>query len=103
MSESRSFRGPFDVIPVSAVIITKNEEKHIGRCLASLDWAGEILVVDAESTDRTREICGDRARFLTRPWDGFRNQRNFAINEAKYDWILVVDADEQCSPELAAR
>lgn len=95
---------------VTAAIITRNEEKHIARCLQSLLWANEILVVDAESSDRTESICADPAapwagkiRFLKRPWTGFKDQRTFAMNEAKNDWILVVDADEMCSEELANR
>jgi len=94
-------------IPVSAVIIARNEEKHIGRCLASLVWADEIVVVDAESTDRTAAICQDpqapwaaKMKFHRRPWTGFRDQRNFSIDSASHDWILVVDADEKCSDEL---
>lgn len=97
-------------VPVTVAIITRNEEKHISRCLGSLDWADEILVVDAESIDRTPEICRDpaapwagRLRFLTRAWSGFREQRTYAMNESRNDWILVVDADEACSPELAER
>lgn len=96
--------------PVTAAIITRNEEKNIARCLDSLTWADEILVVDAESTDRTAEICRDPAapwaskiRFMPRPWSGFREQRTYALNESRNDWILVVDADERCSPELEAR
>jgi glycosyltransferase involved in cell wall biosynthesis len=95
---------------VTAAIITHNEEKHIARCLRSLAWADEIVVVDAESDDRTVEICQDRAapwggkvRVIRRPWNGFREQRTVAMREAKNDWILVVDADEECTPELAAR
>jgi (heptosyl)LPS beta-1,4-glucosyltransferase len=95
---------------VSATIITRNEERHIERCLNSLLWADEILVVDAESTDRTPEICQDpnrpwakKIRFLQRRWTGFKDQRTYAMNEAKNDWLLVVDADEACSPELAAK
>jgi glycosyltransferase involved in cell wall biosynthesis len=96
--------------PVSAVIITRNEQEHIERCLASLAWADEILVVDAESTDRTPELCrradapwAGKLRLLTRAWTGFRDQRSYAMKEARHDWLLVVDADEACSPELAAR
>lgn len=96
--------------PVTAAIITRNEERHIARCLGSLTWAAEILVVDAQSTDRTAEICRDaaapwasRIRLIQRPWNGFREQRTFAMTEARNDWLLVVDADEQCSPELEAR
>ena len=96
--------------PVSAVIITSNEEKFIARCLTSLCWADEIVIVDAESEDRTAEICKDpkapwagKVRFLTRAWTGFKDQRTFAMNEARNNWLLVVDADEECSPELAAK
>jgi (heptosyl)LPS beta-1,4-glucosyltransferase len=96
--------------PVSAVILTRNEEKHIERCLRSLAWADEILVVDAESTDRTQTLAtaatapwAGHLRFVRRSWTGFRDQRNFAMAEAKHDWLLVVDADEECTPELATR
>jgi glycosyltransferase involved in cell wall biosynthesis len=92
---------------VSAVIISHNEEKHLSRCLKSLIWADEIVVIDAESTDRTRKIAEDQSapwagklRFFTRAWSGFRDQRMFSIANASHDWILVVDADEECSPEL---
>lgn len=97
-------------VPVTVAIITLNEEKHLARCLESLSWAAEILVIDAQSTDRTAEICRDPAaswaskiRFLPRAWSGFRDQRTYAMNEARNDWLLVVDADERCSPELEAR
>jgi glycosyltransferase involved in cell wall biosynthesis len=102
--------GSMNKAPVTAAIITRNEEKHIARCLNSLTWADEIIVIDAESTDRTRVICEDvrapwasKIRFLTRAWSGFREQRTYAMSESRNDWILVVDADEECSPELAAR
>lgn len=95
---------------VSVAIITHNEEKHIARCLTSLAWADEIVIVDAESTDRTREIALDssavwagKIRVLTRAWTGFKDQRTFAMESASNDWILVVDADEKCSDELAKR
>ena len=95
---------------VSAVIIARNEEKQIPRCLASLGWADEILVVDAMSSDRTVQICQDstqpwasKIRVLQRSWTGFKDQRNYSIQQATHDWVLVVDADEACSPELAAK
>ena len=95
---------------VSVAIITRNEERYIGRCLQSLVWADEILVVDAQSADSTPKICQDQAqpwaskiRFLQKKWNGFNEQRTFAMNEAKHDWILVVDSDEICSPELAQK
>ncbi len=97
-------------LPITVAIITKNEERHIVRCLKSLAWAAEILVVDAESTDQTPKLCQDpaapwagRMTFLTRAWSGFRDQRNFSLERAKNSWILVVDADEECTPELEKR
>src|SRR4051812_28256958 len=103
-------KGELIVIPVSAVIIAYNEEAQIGRCLASLVWADEIVVIDSYSSDRTLEICQDpsqpwasKIRVVRRKWSGFKDQRNFAIQQPKFDWILVVDADEACSPELAEK
>ncbi|MBI4925356.1 MAG: glycosyltransferase family 2 protein [Bdellovibrio sp.] len=96
--------------PVSAVILTKNEEKHIQRCLNSLTWADEILVIDAFSQDKTVEICNDSTRpwaqnikVIQKQWNGFKEQRNFSIKTAKNNWILVVDADEECSWDLAKK
>ncbi len=95
---------------VSAVIITRNEEQYIQRCLESLCWADEILVVDAHSTDQTPQICtsisanwASKIRFLQRKWTGFKDQRTFAMTEAQHPWLLVVDADEACTPELQAK
>jgi glycosyltransferase involved in cell wall biosynthesis len=85
------------------VIITRNEEKRLGPCLASLTWADEIVVVDAESTDRTVEIARRFTdRIVVRPWPGFAAQKNFAAEQARSDWILSVDADEEVGPELRA-
>jgi glycosyltransferase involved in cell wall biosynthesis len=95
------------VTPVSAVMITKNEEKKISSCLYSLSWAQEIIVIDANSQDKTSQICQDQSkpwakkiRFINRSWSGFRDQRNFALKQAQQDWVLVIDADEECSIEL---
>lgn len=97
-------------VPVTVAIITKNEERYISKCLASVCWADEIVVVDAESDDRTAEICQDPAavwakqlRFFSRAWTGFKDQRNFSIQVAKNDWVFVLDADETCSEELAQK
>jgi glycosyltransferase involved in cell wall biosynthesis len=87
---------------ITATIITRNEEQRIAAAIASLSCCDEVLVVDSGSTDKTREIaerCG--ARVLTRDWDGYSNQKNFAASEARHDWILSVDADERLSIELA--
>lgn len=88
-------------LPLSAIILTRNEERHLGRALESLKFAADILIIDAESTDRTPTIAlANNARVITRAWPGFREQRNCSLHEAKYDWVLVVDADEAATPEL---
>ena len=88
---------------VSAVVITKNEEQNIGDCLKSVDWVDEIIVVDAESQDRTTERASEYTqRIFVRPWPGFGAQKNFGIDQADSDWILILDADERVSPELKA-
>jgi len=87
--------------PISAIIITRNEERHIAEAISSLSCCEEVLVIDAESTDRTREIaerCG--ARVIVRSWDGFASQKNFGAIQARYDWIFSLDVDEWVSIEL---
>jgi glycosyltransferase involved in cell wall biosynthesis len=86
---------------ITATIITFNEAENIRAACESVSWANEILVVDSESTDATREIaeeCG--ARVITRAWPGFAAQKQFAVDEAKHDWIFSLDADERVSEEL---
>jgi glycosyltransferase involved in cell wall biosynthesis len=86
---------------ISATIITFNEEPNIKAACESVAWADEILVVDSESTDRTREIaeaCG--ARVIVNPWPGFGAQKQFAVDQAQHDWIFSLDADERVSEEL---
>jgi glycosyltransferase involved in cell wall biosynthesis len=87
---------------ISASIITLNEEKNISDCLASLDFADEILVLDSGSTDRTEEICRahPKVRFLNHKWAGYGKQKNAAAELAAHDWILNLDADERISPTL---
>ena len=88
-------------IPVSAVILTRNEEDNIARCLQSVAWAAERLVVDSFSDDATLQIaaqCG--ARIVQHAFADFAAQRNFAQAQAAHDWVLFVDADESVSPEL---
>ena len=88
--------------PVTATIITFNEEDRIAGAIASLSCCDEILVVDSGSTDRTCQIAANRgARVITRAWDGYSKQKNFAAEQAKNDWILSMDADERLSIELA--
>jgi glycosyltransferase involved in cell wall biosynthesis len=89
-------------VQISAVLITFNEEANISDALDSLGWADEILIVDSESTDRTREIAERMgARVIVRPWPGFSEQKQFATDAAQFDWVFSLDADERVSPELA--
>ncbi|NUN71228.1 MAG: glycosyltransferase family 2 protein, partial [Bacteroidetes bacterium] len=86
---------------ITAIAITKNEEANIARCLRSVQWADEIIVVDAESTDRTAEIARSlNAKVIVRPWEGFAKQKEFAFRQASHDWIFSIDADEEVTPEL---
>lgn len=89
--------------PISATIIAKNEASPIARAIRSLSCADEVLVVDSESSDGTREIAaGLGARVLTHPWEGFAAQKNFASQQARHDWILSLDADEELDSEAQA-
>jgi glycosyltransferase involved in cell wall biosynthesis len=86
---------------ITATIITLNEADNIRAACESVAWADEILVVDSESTDNTREIaasCG--ARVIVNPWPGFSRQKQFAVDQASHEWIFSLDADERVSPEL---
>lgn len=86
---------------ITATIITLNEAENIREACESVPWADEILVVDSESTDATRDIateCG--ARVIVHPWLGFAAQKQFAVDEAENEWILSLDADERVTPEL---
>lgn len=86
---------------ISAVIIAGNEEEKIGDAIRSVDWADEVLVIDSESTDRTREIAeGMGARVIVQAWPGFSKQKQFGTDAAKNDWIFSLDADERVSTEL---
>lgn len=88
---------------ISAVVITYNEEPNIERCLASLAFADEIVVLDSFSTDRTVEIArGFTNKVSQREFTGFSDQKNAALDLASNDWVLIVDADEVVTPELAA-
>jgi glycosyltransferase involved in cell wall biosynthesis len=87
---------------ISATIITFNEEQNIEAALESLAWADEIIVVDSQSTDRTVEIARRFTdRIFVRAWLGYSAQKNFAAEQARYDWVFNLDADERVSPELA--
>ncbi|MEO6654732.1 MAG: glycosyltransferase family 2 protein [Pyrinomonadaceae bacterium] len=88
---------------ISAVIITFNEEVKIADAIRSVVWADEVLVVDSESTDDTREIALSLgARVIVEKWKGFSKQKQFASEQALHDRILSLDADECVTPELKA-
>ena len=89
---------------LSVVIITRNEEAVIRRCLESVAWADEIIVLDSESTDRTAAICRELGAKVheSTDWPGFGPQKNRAVALATGDWIFSLDADEWVTPELRA-
>jgi glycosyltransferase involved in cell wall biosynthesis len=87
---------------ISAVILTKNEEENILRCLQSLSWCDELIVVDDNSTDKTIEIAKKKgAKVYSRLLkNDFSAQRNFGLDKAKNDWVLFIDADEKVTSAL---
>jgi glycosyltransferase involved in cell wall biosynthesis len=86
---------------VSAAVITLNEEAQLRRCLESVAWCDEIVVVDAESQDKTVQVAREFTdRVIVRPWAGFSPQKNFAVDQCAGEWILSLDADEEAVPEL---
>jgi glycosyltransferase involved in cell wall biosynthesis len=88
--------------PISATLITCNEERNIADALRSIAWADEILVVDSGSSDSTLDICRQfTGRILHRDWTGYVDQKNFAVENARNDWVFSLDADERSSPELS--
>jgi glycosyltransferase involved in cell wall biosynthesis len=89
------------MVPVSATIITHNEEENVGAAIQSVLWAQEIVVVDAGSTDATVRICrGLTDKVFSREWTGFVDQKNFAVERASNDWIFSLDADERVTAGL---
>jgi glycosyltransferase involved in cell wall biosynthesis len=89
--------------PLSAVLITRNAGNVLEPCLESLAFADDIVIIDSGSTDRTAEIARERgARVVQKEWLGFGRQKQFAVEQAKFDWVLCIDADERVSPTLAA-
>lgn len=90
---------------ISAVIQTRNEEKNLERCLSGLGFTQEMVVVDMESTDKTREIAKKfSAKVFTHPYTGYvEPARNFAIEKAQGDWILIIDADEELPAALSRK
>jgi glycosyltransferase involved in cell wall biosynthesis len=92
------------VTPLSAVLIAQNEEAKIGEALTSVRFCDEIVVVDSGSEDRTRAVAeaGGARVIVNAPWPGFVAQREFAVRQARHDWVLALDADERVTPGLRA-
>ena len=89
---------------LSVVIIGWNEEERLRACLESAAWADEIIVIDAESTDKTVQVAREFTdKIWVRPWAGFAAQKNFALEQATGEWVLSLDADERVTPELRDR
>jgi glycosyltransferase involved in cell wall biosynthesis len=87
---------------ISVTILTKNEEDLIGRCIDSVRWADEIIVLDSGSTDQTKDIAQKRGAIVyDQAWLGWTPQRQRGIELAQNDWVLIVEADEIVTPELA--
>jgi glycosyltransferase involved in cell wall biosynthesis len=92
-------------VPVTVVVLTRDEEVNIARCLASVAWADQAVVIDSGSADKTVPLARSLgADVVEQPWLGFSGQREFALRlpEVRHDWIYFVDADEWVSPQLAA-
>ncbi len=86
---------------ITVIIPTFNEESNVQRALDSVFFADEIIVIDAFSTDKTVTIVKqNNVKLIQRVFDDFSSQKNYAISQAKNDWILIVDADEELSEEL---
>lgn len=87
---------------LSVIIICKNEENRIRRCLESVRWVDEIVVVDSGSNDKTLEIVAEYTDkiFINTDWQGFGPQKKLAESKAENDWVLAIDSDEVVSEKL---
>lgn len=87
---------------ITAAILTKNEEKNLPFCLKSISWVDEVIIVDDNSTDKTIILAKKaKAKIFKRKLDDFASQRNFALSQVKTPWVLLIDADERVTPQLA--
>ena len=86
---------------ITAIIPTLNEEIYIEDAIKSVSFADEIIVIDSYSNDKTIEIAEKfHVKIIKRKFDDFSSQKNFAIQQASYSWIYILDADERVTPEL---
>jgi glycosyltransferase involved in cell wall biosynthesis len=88
-------------LPISAAVITLNEEKNISACLHSLKWVDEIVVVDSLSSDRTKELAESTgATVLDQAFLGHVKQKQLAVDSCSHDWVICLDADERVTEDL---
>jgi (heptosyl)LPS beta-1,4-glucosyltransferase len=89
-------------LKISAIIITYNEENNIKKCLSSLTWTDEVIMVDSNSTDNTIQIASHfpNVKIVTANWDGYTENKRLAVKHSTYDWILWIDADEEIPENL---
>jgi glycosyltransferase involved in cell wall biosynthesis len=93
----------FRAVPLSVVLITRNAAAQLPECLASVAFADDVVLVDSGSSDGTPDVAARYgARVVAKEWLGFGRQKQFAVEQAKHDWVLCLDADERVSKELAA-
>jgi len=90
-------------MPLSVIIITRNESANILACLESVAFADEVIVLDGQSTDDTVHLARNSGAkvFIAQSWEGFGPQKNKALSYANHDWVLSIDADERVSADLA--
>lgn len=87
---------------ITALIVCKNEEKNIERCLKSVLWTGSIILIDGNSTDRTVEIASNYTNNIYRnEWKGYTVQKHYGLSKTETEWIFSIDADEFCTEELS--
>lgn len=87
---------------LKGVVLTLNEARHIEACIDSLKWTDGVIVLDSLSTDGTADLArAAGADVIPHPFENYAQQRNVALDAAKADWVLFVDADERATPELA--
>ena len=90
-------------LPLSLVLITRDAANELAACIASASFAAEIVIVDSGSTDDTAAVAQRAgARVVEHTWQGFGPQKQFAVSQARHDWVLCLDADERLSSSLAA-
>jgi glycosyltransferase involved in cell wall biosynthesis len=89
---------------ISVLILTKNEEQDLPDCLKSVAWSDDVHVLDSMSTDKTSQIADSfGAKVTLRAFDGYASQRNFGLKlPFKYEWVMILDADERITPSLAS-